>query len=91
MNKKILTRLRGKGFNNLKAKVRRQCVKTQQINQPSPVSKVQSAVNFSEFSSFIKSRKPIDIANYHCTKGKATTNTVRAKQKRQMSCRELVR
>ncbi|OOF62070.1 hypothetical protein [Rodentibacter pneumotropicus] len=86
MNKKILTKLRGKSFNLLRAKVRRQCAKTRQISQPSQVSKVQSAINLA-----VREKKPVDIANYNCVKGKATTNTVRAKQKRQMGCRELVR
>ncbi|OOF84631.1 hypothetical protein BKG93_06855 [Rodentibacter ratti] len=49
-------------------------------------SKVDSAINLAG-----REKKTVDIANYHCVKGKATTNTVRAKQKRQMGCRELVR
>ncbi|NBH76304.1 hypothetical protein BKG95_03685 [Rodentibacter pneumotropicus] len=49
-------------------------------------SAVDTAINLAH-----RDKKLIDIANYHCVKGKATTNTVRAKQKRQMGCRELVR
>ncbi|EGT79386.1 hypothetical protein [Haemophilus haemolyticus] len=33
----------------------------------------------------------IDIANYHCCKGKTTVNTVRAVQKRRLGVRELIR
>lgn len=49
-------------------------------------SKVDSAISLS-----CRETKLIDIANYNYSRGKTTTNTVRAKQKRQMGCRELVR
>lgn len=50
------------------------------------LSKVDSAIYLAG-----RDKKPVDIANYNCSKGKATTNTVRAKERRQMGCRELVR
>lgn len=49
-------------------------------------SKVDSAIHLAG-----REKKPVDIANYGYNKGKATTNTVRAKERRQMGCRELVR
>lgn len=49
-------------------------------------SRVEKAISLAS-----REKKPVDIANYNYSKGKTTTNTVRAKQKRQMGCRELVR
>ncbi|TGZ98761.1 hypothetical protein [Rodentibacter pneumotropicus] len=49
-------------------------------------SKVDSAIRLAG-----REKKLIDVANYNCVKGKATTNTVRAKEKRRMSVRELIR
>ncbi|OOF38994.1 hypothetical protein BKK50_11230 [Rodentibacter rarus] len=49
-------------------------------------SKVDSAIHLAG-----RDKKLVDIANYGYNKGKATTNTVRAKERRQMGCRELVR
>ncbi|OOF53589.1 hypothetical protein [Rodentibacter genomosp. 2] len=49
-------------------------------------SKVDSAISLAG-----REKKLIDVANYHCTKGKAKSTMVRATQKRQMGCRELVR
>lgn len=49
-------------------------------------SKVDSAISLAG-----REKKLVDIANYSCCKGKVFTNTVRAKERRQMGCRELVR
>lgn len=49
-------------------------------------SKVDSAIHLAG-----REKKTVDIANYNCSKGKATINTVRAKERRQMGCRELVK
>ncbi|THA11301.1 hypothetical protein [Rodentibacter pneumotropicus] len=49
-------------------------------------SKVDSAIRLAG-----REKKPVDIANYNCSKGKATANTVRVKERRQMGYRELVR
>ncbi|OOF39059.1 hypothetical protein BKK47_07525 [Rodentibacter mrazii] len=49
-------------------------------------SKVDSAINLAG-----RDKKLVDIANYSCVKGRVKSNMVRATQKRQMGCRELVR
>lgn len=49
-------------------------------------SRVEKAISLAG-----REKKPVDIANYGYNKGKTTTNTVRAKERRQMGCRELVR
>ncbi|OOF68317.1 hypothetical protein [Rodentibacter caecimuris] len=49
-------------------------------------SKVDSAINLAS-----REKKLIDVANYHCVKGKIKSGQVRAKERRQMGCRELVR
>ncbi|OOF48706.1 hypothetical protein BKK54_10360 [Rodentibacter genomosp. 1] len=49
-------------------------------------SKVDSAINLAG-----RDKKLIDVANYHCTKGKIKSGQVRAKERRQIGCRELVR
>ncbi|WP_077474660.1 hypothetical protein [Rodentibacter trehalosifermentans] len=48
-------------------------------------SKVDSAINLAG-----REKKLIDVANYHCIKGKVKSTMVRAKERRQMGCRELV-
>ncbi|OOF58301.1 hypothetical protein [Rodentibacter genomosp. 2] len=49
-------------------------------------SRVEKAISLAG-----REKKLVDIANYHCIKGKAKSTMVRAIQKRQMGCRELVR
>ncbi|OOF37040.1 hypothetical protein BKK47_11325 [Rodentibacter mrazii] len=49
-------------------------------------SRVEKAISLAG-----RDKKLIDVANYHCTKGKVKSNMVRAKERRQMGCRELVR
>ncbi|THA16175.1 hypothetical protein [Rodentibacter pneumotropicus] len=49
-------------------------------------SAVDSAINLAG-----REKKLVDIANYNCIKGRVKSNIVRAKERRQMGCRELVR
>ncbi|MCQ9120985.1 hypothetical protein BKG95_02495 [Rodentibacter pneumotropicus] len=49
-------------------------------------SKVDSAIRLAD-----RDKKLVDIANYNCSKGKVKFGQVRAKERRQMGCRELVR
>ncbi|QPB42193.1 hypothetical protein [Rodentibacter haemolyticus] len=46
---------------------------------------VEKAINLAG-----REKKLIDITNYHCTKGKAKSTTVRATQKRRLGHRELI-
>ncbi|MCQ9123155.1 hypothetical protein, partial [Rodentibacter caecimuris] len=49
-------------------------------------NKVEKAINLAG-----RDKKLIDIANYNYVKGKIKSGQVRAKERRQMGCRELVR
>ncbi|OOF56175.1 hypothetical protein BKK56_04120 [Rodentibacter genomosp. 2] len=49
-------------------------------------SRVEKAISLAG-----REKKLVDIANYNCVKGKVKSNMVRAKERRQMGCRELVR
>ncbi|MCX2960334.1 hypothetical protein [Rodentibacter caecimuris] len=49
-------------------------------------SRVEKAISLAG-----REKKLVDIANYNCIKGKVKSGQVRAKERRQMGCRELVR
>ena len=56
------------------------------LTAKSKSSRVEKAISLAG-----REKKTVDITNYGYNKGKATTNTIRAKDRRQTGCRELVR